>query len=367
MVPTQLSGGITFLACLGMAACSAAPVSTGSHNPTGSSGAGNNGGNGYVPLSTGGAPVSVVDGGRPPRCDDAGKCTCINIAEFGNTGQYGAVQGQDKSTAFQLWLNSMSTAHVDVFTQRIPITVDLLSNYDVIILQSLSNNPSSTQQSDYWSYAPEEIATVQDWVQTKGGAIIALTGYFSDNSFEIGPTNQLISFSGITYNADDIILQPDCPLNPASNNQQTCYCWGNSIPITAWNPSDPISKNVPAVGAFRGRSINAPSDASIVATFNETSGPLAGHTYNVGVSVQKGNGRVFAYGDEWITYNSQWDGSTLTMPATSYDNPYDPCYNQRPTQVFNIPQLWYNALKWCAPLVSCLTITTTPEQQPIVN
>jgi hypothetical protein len=353
-----------------MAACgSAGAKSTGSStsgqggSPVINGGAGSYAGNGtagnaYV-VSTGGAPTTVVDGGRPPRCDDAGHCTCINIAEFGKTGSFGAIQGQDSSTAFQQWLNSKSNAHVDVYADRTTITSDLLANYDVIILQSLSQITAYTQQSDYWVYSADEIAAVSDWVQNKGGSIIALTGYFSGNSYEVASTNQLIGFSGLTFNPDEIVEQSDCPANPASNNQQTCYCWGNSIPISSWNTASPIAQNVKEVGAFLGRSINVDPavNATVVATFNETSGPYAGKNYDIAVSVQVGKGRVFAFGDEWITYNSQWDGTSLSEPASAYANQYDPCYNQSPTQVFQIPQFWYNTLKWCAPLVDCkLTI-----------
>ncbi len=383
MAISRLGNGFTILAFLGFSACSAAPVSTGVANH-GAGGSGNNGGAGsgangasYNP-GTGGAPITpVVDGGRPPRCDaDSGKCTCINIAEFGKTGTFGASQNNDGSTAFQDWLNGNSSAHVDVYaggttaSDRTTITSDLLSNYDVIVLQSLSANPSSTQQSDYWVFTQPEIDAVTDWVTNKGGAIIALTGYFSDNSYEINPTNQLINFSGLTFDPDDIVEQADCPVNAAAN-QQTCYCWGNSIPITDWNTASPIAQHVTAVGAFRGRSITIdPSFPSanftVVATFNETSGSYAGKTYNFGVSALAGNGRIFAWGDEWITYNSQWDDSVLNESPSAYTNPYDPCYNQLPTQVFQIPQFWYNVLKWCYPLVSCFTITTPPGQPQII-
>lgn len=350
-----------------MAACgSAAPTSTGvssaggNHSTNGGAGNGNNGavgGSDFVIQNTGGA-VAVVDGGRPPRCDDSGNCTCINIAEFGMTGSFGAVQGQDSSTAFQQWLNSKSNAHVDVYATRTPITADLLTNYDVIILQSLSNSTSYTQQTDYWTYSDDEVAAVKEWVQNKGGAIIALTGYYSGNDYEIAPTNQLISFSGLTFEGSDLIWDDDCPPNnsTAAHGGQTCYCSGGSIPITDWNSASPISKNVSSVGAFRGRSVKVAADANatVVATFHELhTGDYAGKTYDVAVAAQSGSGRVFAFGDEWITYNSQWDGSSLSVPAANYDNTYDPCYQQQPYKVFQIPQLWYNSLAWCAPMVAC--------------
>jgi len=303
-----------------------------------------------------------VDGGRPPRCDDQGNCTCINIAEFGKTGDFGAVQGQDGSTAFQEWLNSKSNAHVDVYDTRTTLTAELLANYDVIILQSLSDKTSYTQQGDYWTYGADEIAVVQDWVQNKGGSIIALTGYFSNHSYEVEPTNQLIGFSGLSFEATDIIAEADCPPNPSesAHGQATCYCWGGSVPISTWNTAHPIAKNVSAVGAFRGRSVKVASgiSAEVIATFTPVGGST---TYDVAVGVQSGSGRVFAFGDEWITYNSQWDGSDLSQPEDAYTNSYNPCYNQQPYNVFQIPQLWYNTLKWCAPLVDCQLEIDNPQ------
>lgn len=314
----------------------------------------------FVVATTGGAPVAVVDGGRPPRCDDQGNCTCINIAEFGKTGDFGAVQGKDGSTAFQEWLNSKSNAHVDVYATRTTITPELLANYDVIILQALADKTSYTQPSDYWSYTGEEVAAVQDWVQNKGGSIISLTGYFNGNAYEIAPTNQLISFSGLSYEGIGIIDSPDCPPKQSEPGlgQANCYCWGGSVPISDWNAASPIAKNVSWVGAFLGRPIKvaANTSATVVATF--TSG---GTTYNAAVAVASGQGRVFAFTDEWVTYNSQWDGTDVSQTEEQYSDSYNPCYNQRPQQVFQIPQFWYNTLKWCAPLVDCQLKIDNPD------
>jgi uncharacterized membrane protein len=312
-----------------------------------------------VIVTTGGAQT-VVDGGRPPRCDDQGNCTCINIAEFGKTGDFGAVQGQDGSTAFQEWLNTKSNAHVDVFATRTTLTPELLANYDVIILQALGEKTSYTQPGDYWTYSAEEVTAVQDWVQNKGGSIVTLTGYFNGNAYEIAPTNQLIAFSGLSYEGIGIIDSPDCPPNPSesAHGQPTCYCWGGSIPISQWNATSPISKNISSVGGFLGRPIKVATgaNADIVATFASS-----GTTYNVAVAVQSGKGRVFAFADEWVTYNSQWDGTNVSQTEQQYNDPYNPCYNQQPQNVFQIPQFWYNTLKWCAPLVDCQLKIDNPQ------
>src|ERR1039457_3462249 len=85
-----------------------------------------------------------------------------------------------------------------------------------------------------------------------------------------------------------------------------------TLPITAWNTAHPIARLVTAVGAYRGRSINGPSSASVVATFNGKS---------VGVAAQVGQGRVFVFADEWVTYNGQWDDTSLSQPAANYGDP----------------------------------------------
>jgi uncharacterized membrane protein len=348
-----LLGTVSLLAILVGYACSAGSGGTaGKGTLSGSGNSGSLNGTGSS-TSNGGGPTFVVNatGGSPPVVDeDSGmvcvgdKCTCINIAEFGKTGAFGAVQGQDGSTAFQQWLNTKSTAVVDVYDTRTTLTPDLLAKYQIIVLQDLTNVVSfGGQQSDFWTYSADEVAAVKDWVNN-GGAIISLSGYYSDNSYEITPTNQLLSFSGISYNGDDIMN--------GCGGSDPCYCWGNSIRITDWNRAEPMTTGITAVGAFRGRSINAPTDSTIFATNGGK---------NVAVGVKYGKGRVFAFGDEWVTYNSQWNDTTLTQDPKVYEDSYDPCYNKKPSQVFQIPQFWFNTISWCQPVVAkCFKITDEP-------
>ena len=360
MPRTQL-GSVSLLAVLLAIACSAASSTStgksqygvgGSGNTNGGTGSTSNGGDGQFVYSTGGSPPLDPDSGMV--CDSTGKCTCINIAEFGLTGTFGAQQGgKDGSTAFQQWLNSKSTAQVDVYATRTTITPDLLAKYQVIILQDLTNVVAYGQQSDFWTYSADEVAAVSDWVNN-GGSIISLTGYFSDNGYETIPTNQLLSFSGISYNSDDIITAADCPID-ATKNQQICWCWGGAVPITQWNTAEPMTTGISAVGGFRGRSIKAPADATIFATFGGK---------NVAVGVKVGKGRVFAFADEWITYNSQWNDTSLTQGA-NFTDPNNPCYNKLPSQEFQIPQFWFNSISWCQPVVSQCFKINEPNIVPV--
>src|SRR5258708_1687943 len=71
------------------------------------------------------------DAGHAPMCDDAGNCSCVNIASIGKPGHYGATG--DNTTVFTDWLNSKSSAVVDLYATHPTLTQNFLSKYDVLI------------------------------------------------------------------------------------------------------------------------------------------------------------------------------------------------------------------------------------------
>jgi len=113
---------------------------------------------------------------------------------------------------------------------------------------------------------PADAAALYDWVNNKGGAIIAMSGYFSDSTVEIVPLNQLLAPFGITYEWGQYhYTSNDCP-NPPS----LCYCAYGSISIQQLEQSgSDITRNLGKVGVFMGRSITCPgADCQIVGTNN---------------------------------------------------------------------------------------------------
>ena len=98
-----------------------------------------------------------------------------------------------------------------------------------------------------------EVAAFQDWVVNQGGGVITLTGY-SGNGQEINAPNQLLAFSGISYNNDGIGAPYSWPVSG---------CAGSN-PIADWIKTDPVianlSNNVTWIGLDNGRSINSPAD-----------------------------------------------------------------------------------------------------------
>ena len=62
-------------------------------------------------------------------------------------------------------------------------------------------------------------------------------------------------------------------------------------------------------------------------------------------------GAVFVFGDEWVTYTSQWQVGGC--PGNDYTDPYNPCYQKSAPQVFQTAQFWYDAIYYVSPVKTC--------------
>ena len=360
-----------WLACSG-ATVEATSGSGGSPSGGSQSGGGGNGGGGgraggaIITLGPDASMMGNGPDGSPDafpdlkgyQCDDAGKCTLcqpVRILSLGQPAKYGANSGStDNTNAFQAFMNSNTkgTATMQMLQTFTHITDLDLSNYDVIILQALYTNPYDP--NGLWTYNAADAAALHDWVNNNGGAIIAMSGYFSDTTVEIQPLNQLLAPFDITYDGDNTYTSNDCPNTP--NSGTLCYCAYGSIPFANWSSLVPdITRNLGKVGIFMGRSITCPgSDCQIVGT---NTVDTTAQSNIAGVAKVVGKGRVFAWGDEWVTYTSQWG---LT-PDPQYDNAttYAQCVGYTPHTSYTVPQFWYNVFRWVAQ-TTCLTIIVPP-------
>jgi hypothetical protein len=210
---------------------------------------------------------------------------------------------------------------VQTYVTDTPITADFLAQYDVLILQALE----AREGGPYWQLDAAELAAFEGWIR-EGGGVITLTGYGA-NTAEVNPTNQLLGFSGLSYATDDILGTGTCPDND-------CCCTSNSVPVTGWNAMNPVAANIMRVGAFHGRSVLGASGDDVVAQ----GATVYGGTRQVDM------GRVFVFADEWVTYTSQWDGTGAMTCAT--DPAHNYCMNRLAPQFYQVPQFWYNAIKW---------------------
>ena len=304
---------------------------TGSADASASSATGANatGSGGTQPIDLTTSTVGSGGSMTETECDAAGNCTCITVALVGRLGDFGANPGMDGTASMETWLNDNSNGDAATFLTKPTFDEAFLGQYDVIILQALESAKGSANQ---WQFSAAEMAAFEAWVRA-GGGVIALTGY-SDDPAEAVTTNALLAFSGLQYAG--LSTYGDTMTGEASCPDGCCYCYGSSIPSRGWDAAHPISANLSAVGAYYGRSITVPANGAIVA---QDGGKVLGATVEIDA------GRVFMFHDEWVTYNSQWTGQDLPDDCRAED-PNGPCYDKHPLNDYQVPQFWYNALRW---------------------
>jgi hypothetical protein len=345
VVACTASGGGTKTGSTGASSVGGQPAGTSTGSTT-TSGLGGNIGFYDGGTGTGG------DSGHISQCDDAGNCTCINIASLGHEGVWGPCSS-DSTTAFQTWLNTQSTAKVVNYDSTKPtLTPAFLAQYDVILLQWMVATGMQGNDGAAWVFTPQEVSALKDWVNN-GGGLIALAGYQCNSQgctiYDTTAVNQLLSFTDIQFDSSTV-------LDPSKYSCQDCYCWGGPIPLGGpvtgapnvgmWDQSSPIGAHINDIGAYDMRPIH-----STTATVDCTDG-----TTNYVVHEQIGKGHVVAYGDEWVTYSGEWLGTAACLNQNMFTNPNDPCYQKSAAQVFQIPQFWYNVIKYAASSVQCFTI-----------
>ena len=149
-------------------------------------------------------------------------------------------------------------------------------------------------------YGADEIEALRAWVDA-GGGLMTLTGY--GDPTEIQVVNSLLAPFGMSYGADQLMKKVG----------------DSTVPVTEWQALA-ITENVTAVGMDNGHP--ALGAGAMVAT---------GGGFDLGRVLEVGAGRVFVWGDEWITYSSEW---TLHPD-------------------YQVDQFWVNIVKWLSPPRDC--------------
>jgi hypothetical protein len=121
-------------------------------------------------------------------------------------------------------------------------------------------------------------------------------------------------------------------------------CWGGACALAGWSKTAPIGANIAQVGLQFGRSISIAADAGPAPTIDC---PCPGAN-QCAVHEPIGKGHVFAYTDEWVTYTSQWLGTSACIAAS--------CAGNTPQNDFQVPQFWYNAIKYASSSAACFVI-----------
>lgn len=373
-----------------LVACSAGPSDSSTTLRPGQT----NGGNGPV-FGGGGSGNSLVvgpeSGGQttfdpndmrdiPMRqkvCDMSGKCTCLKLALLGTLTSAAA---DPDTTAFTSWLASSSDGSAVATNVPTKPNVDaaFLANYDILLVANVNG----------WSFSSDEKAAVQKWVED-GGGIITLTG-FTSTATEAADTSQLISFAGLKYTGttEAQFAAPKTgetvPVyyKGGTTDLKKCMNWNGgtttqhaqpfiTTPIKfspAMGSLEKLTLNLDYVGAFIGWPIIAPADATVIATDPVTKGNMA-----VAKEVN-GKGRIYAFGDEWVTFSNEWEQTGT--PSNQQMDMNNPCwvpasgnaagFFHSVKSLYQTKQFWYDAINWVAPPNECFTIKD-PEVIPVLK
>jgi hypothetical protein len=101
------------------------------------------------------------------------------------------------------------------------------------------------------------------------------------------------------------------------------------------------------------RSIPVRRGRSVVSTDGEVVATQDGQV--MAVAKQVGNGRVFVFGDEWVTYTSQWGTTAAASADPDCVDPTDKTVITAATR-FQVPQFWYNVIRWLQPKLTCFVV-----------
>lgn len=189
------------------------------------------------------------------------------------------------SSQFQQWLidRGSSADRID------PAVVDatVLDAYDVVILDQLTRE-----------YTAAEATAFDTWVNA-GGGLMSMTGHTASPVSAQQWPNSILGPMGLTYQG--------ALLNGPVTNFEI----------------HPISVGLTSVTFLGGFEVVADNPAA-----NDVVGTLPGGQV-AGMAQERGSGKVFVWGDEWIEYDSEWE----SLPE--------------------ITQLWVNIFEWITPVSLC--------------
>lgn len=280
------------------------------------SGASGTGGSGLIiDVGSGGDDGSDRTGGgngKPELCDgidndengiiddvDAGHdgvCDCLNIATIGHIGPW-----SNGGNVFASWLNARSPLGAVALEDQ-ELTADTLKKFQIVVVLHAatmgveSNGVSAPALHDF---SEAEATAFDTWVRG-GGGVMTTIGYSGDEANEVVNVNKLLAKLGMGYSATNLDLN------------------GN---VTSWE-THPVTDGISNIFTNNGVEPDGPQGMTIA----------HGEGDRVALQVtQADDGRVAVWGDEWITYDSEWAD----------------------TKGQQVEHFWLNLLKWLSPPHEC--------------
>jgi hypothetical protein len=216
-----------------------------------------------------------------------GVCDCLAIATLGLHGEWGAGE------VFGGWVAERIDGSVEHLGDA-ELSTELLEPYQVLIIRDVSsmNNPGL-------SYSSAEADVLWGWVRD-GGGLMTVVGY--SDAAEINNVNTLLSPFSLSYGSD--------PILPGQ---------GSAAAVTGWF-EHPLTAGLTQVGADNG-----------YPTLGQGITIAVEDGWDFGKAVTIGDGHVFVWGDEWVTYEDEWRGSSS----------------------FQVDRFWQNTLRWLTRVNEC--------------
>jgi hypothetical protein len=288
------------------------------HGASTGTGANGSGGSGLIiDVETGGADdgTGATNGGgdgTPELCDgidndsngiiddvDAGGdgvCDCLNIATIGHIGPW-----SNGGNVFETWLNARSPLGA-VALEDEELTAEKLRKFQVVVVLHAATSEvgnGDRKAPAHHAFSEAEAGVFEAWVRG-GGGVMTTIGYTGDEAKEVENVNLLLAKLGMGYSTSKLGLT------------------GN---IQSWQ-THPVTEGITNIHTDNGVE---PSDVGGMTIAHGGDSRLALQV------AQVADGRVAVWGDEWITYDSEWAD----------------------TEGQQVELFWLNLLKWLSPPTQC--------------
>lgn len=225
-----------------------------------------------------------------------GVCDCLNIATLGQIGPW-----SDGGNIFETWLNARSPLGATALEGE--LTSEMLAPFNVVVVLHVDTTEAANGDrvaAAHHAFSDAEAAAFGGWVQA-GGGVMTTIGYTGDEAAEVVNVNRLLAAVGMGYSPTNLDLTGH---------------------IREWD-EHPVTLGVSNI--FTDNGVEPASAQGTTIARGQADGQPALQVAEVG------SGRVVVWGDEWITYDSEW--------------------TEHPE--YQVELFWVNAMKWLTPATDC--------------